>query len=563
MRRLLRSRRSQRGAALLVFATVLVLGAAWYAVDTLGQSATRVSAQREIQTASALRAAKQALLGYAAQYAGRTCVGVSGSCEFEMPGRLPCPESLGAIGTSNAGIAASSCANTSIQVGRLPWRTLGIEPPRDADAEPLWYVLSPGFREIPINFGTPGQLTLDGAANASVALIMAPGKAINSLDQSGTPPSGCSPVNQQQNRYASPLDPANFLECGNATGNHITAGTLPWGNDRAISVSAAELMDAIAGPVADRLQREVAPRMEYWRSTISNSYWGVRFLPHASTFTDPATDDLCGDMVSGTGVTEGLPPTARSGYTCTPWGLPSSATKISGDGSLTFQACVTLSTTGAYRCVFNKSGDPITVRITATAPNVTGSFREPISLSHVSVPTGFSKSNVSHSLSVVTGAVTMSVDIGFPSGSLSNQIVLIDPLPEPYGMANDPETKWFILNGWDRFVYYAISTGARANPGSTCSFPGAAGCMVVNGLPAGTGNANDKHLILALMGRPIGSQTTPILEADSHLMPSPAGNTSVPTAFTAMTPSSTLNDRLAMCPFRYTAHGGTTLTLCN
>lgn len=560
MRRLLRSRRSQRGAALLVFATVLVLGVTWYAVDTLGNSATRVTTQREMKTGAALRAAKQALLGYAAQYAASTCVGVSPPCPFEVPGRLPCPESVNAIGTLEEGEASGNC--TLPKIGRLPWQTLGMEPLRDGDGELLWYVLSAGFRDPPINFGTPGQLTLDGAANAAVALIIAPGKSINSLGEPGTPPTGCSAVNQHSGRYANPLDPTKFLECGNATGSYVTAGSLPWSNDRVIAVTAAELMDAIAGPVADRLQREVVPRLEYWRSTVSNDYWGVRFLPHASTYSDPATNDLCGDTVSGAGVTEGLIPTARSTDACTRWAAPNTQGQVGGSGSISTPACGPLSS-GAWRCFITYSGSPV-VRITATAPNVTGSFRGRISSGDISSSVGGTIEAFSLALNPATGAVTVSVDIDLPwkDSSTGTQIV-IPTLPEPVGMATDPETKWFIQNGWDRFVYYAISPGVRANPGATCSFPGASGCLVVNGLPSGTGNPDDKRLVLALMGRPIGAQTMPILESGSHAMPSPADYTAVPAAFTATVPSSTINDRLAMCPFMHTAHGGTTLTLCN
>ena len=57
----------------------------------------------------------------------------------------------------------------------------------DANAEPLWYVVSPGWAlsnsTVPplqtfINSDSVGQLTVDGVANDSVALIIAPGPAI-------------------------------------------------------------------------------------------------------------------------------------------------------------------------------------------------------------------------------------------------------------------------------------------------------------------------------------------------------------------------------------------------
>jgi hypothetical protein len=572
MRALLRGRRSQRGAALLVFATVLVLGVAWYAIDTLGNGATRIPAQREMKTGAALQAAKQALLGYTAQYAART--------DHDYPGRLPCPESLSAIGTANEGLAASGCSNTAIEIGRLPWRTLGIEPLRDGDGELLWYVLSPNFRgpsfpatAVPttlpspppsprpnwqLNFRTPGSIPLDGAEYGAVALIIAPGQALNTSSDPDTPAAPCAKVNQQSDRYASPLDPARFFECGNAAGSYASVSDARWSNDRVIAVSAAELNDAIAGPVADRLQRQVAPWMEYWRSTQSSSYWGMNFLPHASTFSDPVTNDLCGDMVSGAGLTEGLIPTARDTSTCNQWGNPSSISKVSGSGpgSMANQACSYQSSTNSWRCLFEKTGGHYTARITATAPNVAGSFRRPVPDSAVTYTMANTTHSVSTSFNSTNGTATVTVDLFLPGPQTTGFItVWIGPLPEADGLATDDATRWFIGNGWDRHVYYAISPGTRASPGAACNVAADPGCLVVDGLPSGTGNANDKRVVLGLMGRPINGQTMPTLESQTHA----AGSLQ----FTASTVTSSVNDRLTMCPFKYTPSSGTALTVCN
>lgn len=73
------------------------------------------------------------------------------------------------------GVAAASCSLPA--VGRLPWRTLSLDKLTDAAGEPLWYVVSPGWAKpnntahTVINSNTPRQLTVDGVASDSVALI--------------------------------------------------------------------------------------------------------------------------------------------------------------------------------------------------------------------------------------------------------------------------------------------------------------------------------------------------------------------------------------------------------
>jgi hypothetical protein len=242
---------AQRGAALILLITVLVLGVAWFVVGALGKAAP-TSADRDTLSGAALGQSKRALLAYVAQYAAR-----SGTIE---PGQMPCPEFLSSIGTGNQGQAGTSCSNASPTVGRLPWETLGVDEIRDGYGEPIWYVLSPGFRAAPINFGTPGQLTYNGNPNTAVALLIAPGPPLNTASDPATPPAGCSKVNQQvSTRNTASLNPQNFLECGNDAGNNSILGNSQWTNDRVIAITAAEWADAIAGPVADRLQRQVAP----------------------------------------------------------------------------------------------------------------------------------------------------------------------------------------------------------------------------------------------------------------------------------------------------------------
>jgi hypothetical protein len=103
-----------------------------------------------------------------------------------------------------------------------------------------------------------------------------------------------------------------------------------------------------------------------------------------------------------------------------------------------------------------------------------------------------------------------------------------------------------------------VAPGARVNPASACAAAGDPGCITVSGFPSSTGNANDKRLVLALSGRPIGSQTQPSANVTDYLESRVSG-----TQFTSATVTSTYNDRLAACPFQFTMQGGGTTTICN
>ncbi len=89
------------------------------------------------------------------------------------PGTLPCPEDTSLIGTPNEGSALSSCSN-QLNLGHLPWRTLGLGKILDAHGDTFWYAVSAGFCRSPLNSNQPANIDLDGQAMA--ALVIAPGR---------------------------------------------------------------------------------------------------------------------------------------------------------------------------------------------------------------------------------------------------------------------------------------------------------------------------------------------------------------------------------------------------
>ena len=546
----MRRPRRQRGAAALLLLTVVVLGIAWFAVGALGKAPV-AAAEREVVTGKALKAAKEALLAYVAQYAAR-----SDSAE---PGQLPCPESLT---LASPGQASTSCSASALVVGRLPWKTLGIDELRDGQGEPLWYMMR-GFRDAPINFDTPGQLTANGAA--VVAMIIAPGAPLNTSGDAGTPPAGCSKLNQQvATRNSASLVATNFLECGSASGAITSPGDARWTNDRVISITQAEWADAIAGPVADRLQRQVAPAMETYRSTTSLSGWGQRFLPNASTIdasifnSQPESNNLCGNV----DIRSGMPPTATvaSGLCNTNWSSWS-AWGVDLGVSLNFGNCVPNPT--ELRCTYLVllGGVAPSPWLVVTAPRIGYSFRRfdssMIMVERNGTPVPGAVRNYSASVSSANGGATIQFEIQFPLLSLVDTLVVRIPYADD-ALLTDSRSAWYVSNGWDRFTYYGVARAATHDPGFSVCNPGGTvtGCMTVNGMPA---PADDKRLVLVLMGRQRAGTTQPSYTLSNYLE---RQNASVGVIYEVGASDASFNDRVAACPFIYTNQSGTPIQPC-
>ncbi len=541
MKTLLSRRKTQRGAALILFLSVLVVGVAWYAVGALGKAAP-TAAEREIKTGLALQAARQALLAYVAQYAARP--------DTAEPGQLPCPELLSSIGTSSAGQAAASCSNAAAVVGRLPWRTLGIDQLRDGGGEPLWYVISPSFRSAPINYATVGQLTFNGAANAAVAVIIAPGRPVNTLSDPGTPPAGCSKVNQEvSTRNTASLVAANFLECGNATGSYANLGTSQWSNDRVIAITTQDWLNAIEPPVVDRLQRQVAALLADWDQVelaATGRSWGathgVPYLPFADNWGNPTTNDYCGNQ----GSYEGAPPIDPSCFN-NPWTGNSSAS----GGMVTLGGCTDM---GTYlRCRFQRAAGttPLSVQITATAIDVAQAFRSTIAASDLTI-TGGGTAAISMAISASNSNATATINVTWPLTLLVGANVEVQiPHLQNAAVLSDARYLWFWNNNWHQYAYYAVARGATASPASPCSAPGDPDCLIVSGLPAWSGNPSDKRLVLVLSGRPLAGQSQPSSSRTDYFEADNA--TTGDRSFVSGPLTASFNDRVAACPFQYPA----------
>lgn len=282
MKKLKQASTKQKGGALIIFVLVLVLAFTTLLVSQLDGSGVKI--ERDKKTALALARAKQALIGWSISK------GIVGS---DRPGELPCPDT-DAPGTLGYGIEEGSCAVG--KVGRLPWKTLGIEELTDGYGESLWYSIDGAFRKRfglvastnqPINsdtrattqiYAADGLTLITGAGLEAAAVIFAPGQLLNGQSRSLTnimvcPATGTSLI---ENRCAS-----NYLDLQNGRNNAINTGPFIRGsksdtfNDQLIYISAFELMKM----AEKRVGREL-------KTILQNYYTSHGAYPYPAKYSD-------------------------------------------------------------------------------------------------------------------------------------------------------------------------------------------------------------------------------------------------------------------------------------
>jgi hypothetical protein len=314
---LIHDSKGQRGQALLAMLVILVLGlsAAIYALVR----PTSSTVERDKITAAALAQAKVALIGYAA--------GVSNLAGGERPGDLPCPDSndSGAPGTPN-------CNTQALRIGRLPWKTLGVDDLRDGDGERLWYAVSTNFKNSTrttcaapgdagcLNSDTRGTITVrnnagtvihDGSnpnaftPSGVIAVIFAPGAILQRQGAGTTQIRDCSGAGcgfaDTCNSTATPkCNPVNYLDVlsGVEDNSSFTDGSNSDGfingvirdangnlivNDRLITITYDDLMPLLQRRVA----KEALNSLTAYASANNGRYpWAAPMTDVTSPYSD-------------------------------------------------------------------------------------------------------------------------------------------------------------------------------------------------------------------------------------------------------------------------------------
>ncbi len=453
-------------------------------------------------------------------------------------------------------------------MGRLPWRTLGLDKLVDAAAEPLWYVVSAGWAlptstaTLTINSNTTGQLTVDGVANAAVALIIAPGAAFTVQAAAG-----CTARSQTRPTAGTP-DLGNYLECENATSpadvNFVTTGPSTSFNDQVLRVTTADLLPEIEAAIAVRIQRDIVPVL---KSVYADPKWGSGIgatnplFPYPAPFSNPGTSNFQGAAVTVAGAPQGLlsfnqtqgcdiPPMStdvRCTKTLTAWASPSPApppdvTKIGGYGYFQTKTCSWQSGGDVAFCQgeyhedsTNTTGPGMVISMTATINNVAMGLRvlnttKATIEAENNLPEGAPLTIVTPSINATmnsNGSVTITFSGTLPNidvqgwdqwalyrirldRSIIGDHALLNPVDPPNQTPPGPCpvtgcTGWFVRNEWYRLLYYAPAPGhtAAALPTPSCTSGGT--CLSVTNVSP----ANKQRAILILAGRSLTNAVRP------------------------------------------------------
>jgi type II secretory pathway pseudopilin PulG len=200
----------QRGAALLALLAMVSVMLIFAYVAGLNRSSVDMAQARARQTSTALAQAKEALIAYAVTYNDTH----DSPPNYTVPGYLPCPD-LGP-GSNVEGTAAPNCGAFLVSaMGKLPWKTLGLDRLIDGSGECLWYAVSGTYKNSPngvtsnnttsnnlMNWDKNGLFkvvdsnnnTLAGASadTQAVAVIFAPGGPLAGQNRAtGTGTSNC------------------------------------------------------------------------------------------------------------------------------------------------------------------------------------------------------------------------------------------------------------------------------------------------------------------------------------------------------------------------------------
>ncbi len=523
---------ARRGFALIALLALAALISAFLIASALNLTSAGNSNEREEHSMNALRKAKAALIAYAASEQWQL---YKTPATYFQPGALPCPDQ------DDDGDADCTGSTSFSMIGRVPFKTLGIDDLRDASGERLWYALSHDFRKMQcpsancttINSDTLGQLTVTGMAPATqvVAIVFAPGAELD-LRAVGGP---------LQDRVAGHNDYTNYLENVNLGDNihfTFTSTGLPTStsNDRLLVITQADLMAAVEPVVAARIERDIKPAIQAYSIVWANAFPFAVPLGAGPSVTQS-------DYTGQAGQTLGLLPITNSSTLLRWVPVSVSVQQINGGtGTLTSvpptqitSSCTLPSPPTQFTCRIDYPGggdDRPAIQIQAVLAKAALSFPNALTYNDASMldqasnplnmfdPAFGQWSASSPAFPVTVDHIPAADGSGLVrfrgrlqnAGTTGGTVYITVPVPGYMSITNslDPTVGWFITNQWYRQTFFAVSQGFVPGGGGACSLlpatPPPPSCLKVNNLATPT---NNKQAILVFAGRALDGQTHP------------------------------------------------------
>lgn len=454
-----KSRHNQKGIVLIIFAFLLGLAVTGLGIKFLSGGSFQI--QQSVKSTQALAEAKAAVIGNV----------ISGQSGVSA-GIFPCSEDTLSIGSPNEGQAGSSCNTTSI--GRFAWRTMDAGDLVDGSNDKLWYALSAGFRAVPVNSDTIGQLSVDGVQNQAIAILFSPGAMLSSQSRP-TPTSSSAP------------QVANYLEMENSDGDadFITGALSASFNDKLVLIKSDDIFPILEKRVLGEIKKYLLAYKVVWGA-----------FPFPATFSMPSTASYVG--VSGN--SGGLLPVAGAGVT---W-LSGTATSVrASNGAVKNGSCVVSSSSQVLTCTISSQSysGARTVTIDANLNNIGLGFYKQMdvtkALDFTITPTALKTAlSLKYSLNNSGGGkVTLQ---GRPTSSSGTYKVVFNRPPQLDDWNTTTALPNYIYkNNWHHLIYYKIAAPFLPGGNGVCG----TSCLSVNAINTPNTILTGQHALLMTAGR--------------------------------------------------------------